>query len=208
MRTECVFIGRCYARLISRDDMAFVLAVLGGAAAVEISKLLHKDKHSPKDLEDLEEKEHELRLLVKASHALRTSPASFHLICDRLSIQPPADLQELEEELQDERKAHQVNSKRVQELSATAEQLEHVKSELEQESATLRTDKAQLLQRTETLVQQQAELRQTSEGLRVENTSLTQQVSPPCAILMLPCAPLSLQSLADCAQYACLRSTA
>ncbi|KAL0049565.1 hypothetical protein WJX82_004917 [Trebouxia sp. C0006] len=129
--------------------MAFVLAVLGGAAAVEISKLLHKDKHSPKDLEDLEEKEHELRLLVK----------------------------ELEEELQDERKAHQVNSKRVQELSATAEQLEHVKSELEQESATLRTDKAQLLQRTETLVQQQAELRQTSEGLRVENTSLTQQVN-------------------------------
>jgi len=52
--------------------MAFVLAVLGGAAAVEISKLLHKDKHSPKDLEDLEEKEHELRLLVKASHRLRT----------------------------------------------------------------------------------------------------------------------------------------
>lgn len=51
--------------------MAFVLAVLGGAAAVEISKLLHKDKHSPKDLEDLEEKEHELRLLVKASHGLR-----------------------------------------------------------------------------------------------------------------------------------------
>ena len=64
--------GRCYAKLISREDMAFVLAVLGGAAAVEISKLLHKDKHSPKDLEDLEEKEHELRLLVKASHRLRT----------------------------------------------------------------------------------------------------------------------------------------
>lgn len=84
MRTKCVLIGRCYAKLISRDDMAFVLAVLGGAAAVEISKLLHKDKHSPKDLEDLEEKEHELRLLVKASHGLTTWLASFHLVCERL----------------------------------------------------------------------------------------------------------------------------
>ena len=84
MRTNAYFIGRCYAELISRDDMAFVLAVLGGAAAVEISKLLHKDKHSPKDLQDLEEKEHELRLLVKASHGLRNFLASLRLICERL----------------------------------------------------------------------------------------------------------------------------
>lgn len=46
--------------------MAFVLAVLGGAAAVEISKLLHKDKQSPKDLRNLEEKEHELQQLLQA----------------------------------------------------------------------------------------------------------------------------------------------
>ena len=46
--------------------MAFVLAVLGGAAAVEISKLLHKDKQSPKDLRHLEEKEQELQQLLQA----------------------------------------------------------------------------------------------------------------------------------------------
>ena len=115
-------------------------------------------------------------------------------------------MQELEEELQDERKAHQVNSRRVQELSAAAEQLEHVKAELEQESANLKTDKAQLLQRTETLVQQQAELRQTSEVLKTENTSLTQQVICPCATFdaLLHCLHTSL---ADYADLACLRST-
>ena len=47
--------------------MAFVLAVLGGAAAVEISKLLHKDKQSPKDIRSLKEKEHELQQLLQAS---------------------------------------------------------------------------------------------------------------------------------------------
>lgn len=47
--------------------MAFVLAVLGGAAAVEISKLLHKDKQSPKELRNLEDKEHELQQLLQAS---------------------------------------------------------------------------------------------------------------------------------------------
>lgn len=47
--------------------MAFVLAVLGGAAAVEISKLLHKDKQSPKDVRNLEEKEYELQQLLQAS---------------------------------------------------------------------------------------------------------------------------------------------
>ncbi len=85
-------------------------------------------------------------------------------------------MQELEGELQDERKAHQIDSQRVQELSVVAEQLQHVKAELELESATLRTDKAQLLQRTQALVQQQAELRQTSDVLQTENTALTQQV--------------------------------
>lgn len=85
-------------------------------------------------------------------------------------------MQELEGELHDERHAHQLDSKRVQELSAVAEQLQYVKAELEQESATLKTDKVQLLQRTEALVQQQAELRQTSDVLRTENTTLSQQV--------------------------------
>ena len=47
--------------------MAFVLAALGGAAVVEISKLLHKDKHSPKDIESLEEREEELTELLQAS---------------------------------------------------------------------------------------------------------------------------------------------
>lgn len=51
--------------------MAFVLAVLGGAAAVEISKLLHKDKHSPKDIRSLAEKEKLRQLLqAKLSHVL------------------------------------------------------------------------------------------------------------------------------------------
>ena len=45
--------------------MAFVLAALGGAAVVEISKLLHKDKQSPKDFEALEEKENELTELLQ-----------------------------------------------------------------------------------------------------------------------------------------------
>lgn len=85
-------------------------------------------------------------------------------------------VQELEGELQDERKARQIDSKRVQELRVAAEQLQLVKAELEQESATLRVDKAQLLQRTEALVQQQAELRQTSDVLRTENTALALQV--------------------------------
>ena len=51
--------------------MAFVLAVLGGAAAVEISKLLHKDKQTPKDLRRLEEKEYELQqhLMDDRAHA-------------------------------------------------------------------------------------------------------------------------------------------
>lgn len=47
--------------------MAFVLAVLGGAAAVEISKLLHKDKQSPKDIRSLEKKEYELQQILQAS---------------------------------------------------------------------------------------------------------------------------------------------
>lgn len=128
--------------------MAFVLAVLGGAAAVEISKLLHKDKHSPKDIRSLAEKE-KLRQL----------------------------LQGLEEELRDEREAHHTDSKRAKELSVLASQLQKVKTELEQESATLKADKAQLLQRTEALVQQQAELRQSSDVLTKENTTLTQQVN-------------------------------
>lgn len=46
--------------------MAIVLAVLGGAAAVEISKLLHKDKQSPKDIRNLEQKEHELQQFLQA----------------------------------------------------------------------------------------------------------------------------------------------
>ena len=50
--------------------MAFVLAVLGGAAAVEISKLLHKDtKVSVKDLEALQTKEEELKEVLQASDA-------------------------------------------------------------------------------------------------------------------------------------------
>ncbi|KAL3145003.1 hypothetical protein ABBQ32_003505 [Trebouxia sp. C0010 RCD-2024] len=129
--------------------MAFVLAVLGGAAAVEISKLLHKDKHSPKDIRSLVQREHKLQQL----------------------------LQDLEEELRDEREAHQTDSKRVQDLNFAASQLRKVKGELEQESAALKADKAQLLQRTEALVQQQAELRQSSDVLAKENTTLTQQVN-------------------------------
>lgn len=86
-------------------------------------------------------------------------------------------MQELEGELREEKAAHQADSKRAQELSAVADQLQKVKSELEQESATLKADKAQLLQKTETLTQQQAELRESSDVLKIENTKLTQQAS-------------------------------
>ena len=48
--------------------MAFVLAVLGGAAAIEISKLLHKnDKVSAKDLEVLQSKQEELQEVLQVS---------------------------------------------------------------------------------------------------------------------------------------------
>lgn len=86
-------------------------------------------------------------------------------------------MQDLEEELRDEREARQTDSKRVQDLNVAASQLRKVKGELEQESATLKADKAQLLQRTEALVQQQAELRLSSDVLTKENTTLTQQAS-------------------------------
>ena len=55
--------------------MAFVLAALGGAAVVEISKLLHKDKHSPKDIEALEEREEELTELIQASLLCTACPS-------------------------------------------------------------------------------------------------------------------------------------
>ena len=85
-------------------------------------------------------------------------------------------MQELEGELQDERKARQVDSKRVQELTSIADRLQQVKASLEEESAALKTEKAQLVHRTETLVQEQTELRQASDKLRTENNTLTQQV--------------------------------
>lgn len=48
--------------------MSFVLAVLGGAAAVELSKLLSKDKKvSLKELEVLQTKEEELQGALQAS---------------------------------------------------------------------------------------------------------------------------------------------
>lgn len=86
-------------------------------------------------------------------------------------------MQDLEGQLRDEKEARQNDSKRANELSAVASQLQKVKVELEQESATLKADKVQLLQRTEALVQQQAELRQSSDVLTKENTTLTQQAS-------------------------------
>lgn len=50
------------------DTMAFVLAVLGGAAAIEISKLLHKNgKVSAKDLEVLQSKQEELQEVLQVS---------------------------------------------------------------------------------------------------------------------------------------------
>lgn len=53
--------------------MAFVLAVLGGAAAVELSKLLSKDqKVSVKELEVLQSKEEELQEVLQVSVALRS----------------------------------------------------------------------------------------------------------------------------------------
>ena len=61
--------------------MAFVPAVLGGAAAVEISKLLHKDtKVSIKDLEALQTKEEELKEVLQASNACLTQfePLTIH----------------------------------------------------------------------------------------------------------------------------------
>ena len=85
-------------------------------------------------------------------------------------------MQELEGELQDERKARQVDSKRVLELTCIAERLQQVKESLEQEAAALKSEKAQLVQRTETLVQEQTELRQTSDKLRTDNNALSQQV--------------------------------
>ena len=86
-------------------------------------------------------------------------------------------MQELEGQLRDEKEARQIDNKRVNELSAVANELQKVQVGLEQESATLKADKVQLLQRTEALMQQQAELRQSSDVLMKENTTLTQQAS-------------------------------
>ena len=105
---------------------------------------------------------------------LYLSPPSFVQYAETVIL----GMQELEGELREEKEAHQADSKRAQELGVVASQLQQVKVELEQESATLKADKAQLLQRTEALVQQQAELRQSSDILRRENTTLTQQARP------------------------------
>lgn len=99
-------------------------------------------------------------------------------------------VQDVQAELQQEKDAHQVDTQRVLELSAFAEQLQTTKADLERQSAALMSDKRQLtsdneqltedkeqlLQRTELLLQQQAESHRTTDSLRIENTSLAQQV--------------------------------
>lgn len=84
--------------------------------------------------------------------------------------------QDVQAELQQEKAAHEVDQKRVQELSAVAEQLQIVKADLEQESTALRSDKQSLLHKTQTLEQQHTELCESTDKLRVENTTLALEV--------------------------------
>ena len=80
-------------------------------------------------------------------------------------------------ELEQEKAAHEVDSRRVQELSNFAEQLQSVKAELEQESTELKSDKQELVLKTERLLEQQVELHNSASSLKTENKILLQQVS-------------------------------
>lgn len=109
--------------------------------------------------------------------------------------------QEVQAELRKEKAAHEVDSRRVQELSNFAEQIQSVKTELEdvqvvktalkeestrlksvktaieEESTKLKSDKQELIHRTDMLQRQQAELQVSTNSLRTENQTLAQQVT-------------------------------
>ncbi|KAK9806791.1 hypothetical protein WJX72_002860 [[Myrmecia] bisecta] len=134
--------------------LPILLSVLGGAAVLELRKLVTKSPDQ--NLLDLQKREEKLQKLV----------------------------QEVQQQLQQERAEHSRDSSRVEELSKAAEELNELQSKLQEEAEALKQENAALTSKTEELASRQQVLEACASNLRVENGELQEEVKVLKALSM------------------------
>ena len=163
------------------DNMILLLSVLGGAAVLEIRKLVSRDKHI-QDLRDLRKKEAILQRLLKVLLCLlrpavpmnHTLP-SFGTPEQNNSLVP----QDTEKDLLVERQEREKEQATVVELREAASGIHRQKEELQRKAEALQEENAEWVQKATSLLENHTEVSRCAESLRMQNEDLSQEARPP-----------------------------